>query len=227
MKVVREVLDIFVERGAPAGHKIVVHGKADEGPGCDPGDVIVVVSEQEHSRFMRKGADLYVEREVSLADALTGFRLVISHLDGRRLIVRSKPGEVLQPQGGTALKAVSGGGMPIHQDPFKFGNLFLILSIRFPQSIDPSFGAHLRQLLGGSLEQDDEVSVNGNAWRSAAVRGGASREGAEQEMAPPEDEEVFAEDIDPLESSKRPKAAGGEAYDEDADGRGGVPCNQQ
>merc|ERR1712176_1084151 len=106
----------------------------------------------DHSRFLRKGADLYLEQEISLAEALTGFRLCIPHLDGRKLIVSSKPGEILQPpkQGGVALKAVAGGGMPFHQDPFNFGNLFLVLSIRFPRYIDPAAAADLRALLGVS-----------------------------------------------------------------------------
>ncbi|CAE8644913.1 unnamed protein product, partial [Polarella glacialis] len=105
MKTVREVLEVFVEKGSPDGHKIVIRGKADEALGCEAGDVIVVVRQQEHPRFMRKEADLYLEQEVSLAEALTGYRLVIPHLDGRKLVVRSQPGEVLRPtQGGMALK---------------------------------------------------------------------------------------------------------------------------
>jgi len=208
-KTVREVLDVFVEKGSPDGHKIVFHGKADECPGHEPGNFVVVVKQQEHPRFMRKGADLYMERDITLAEALTGFRLVIPHLDGRKLVVTSKPGEVLQPQhGGPALKAVRGGGMPIHQDPFNFGNLFLVLSIRFPLTIEPSAAAELRRLLGAP---DDSG-------------------GTEAETVGEGDEEAEAEDIDPLETSKQNvKAGSGEAYDEDAEqGMGpGVQCQQQ
>merc|ERR550525_2059769 len=95
-----EVLEVFIEKGSPDGHKITFHGKADESPGCDAGDLVVIVKQQEHQRFLRKGADLYLEREVSLAEALTGFKAVVQHLDGRKWIIRSKPGEVLQPQQG-------------------------------------------------------------------------------------------------------------------------------
>merc|ERR1719183_2559312 len=102
----REVLEVYVEKGSPDGHKILLHGKADEMPGCQPGDVVVIVKQQEHPRFLRKGADLFLEQEISLGEALTGFRICVTHLDGRKLIVSSKPGEVLQPkQGGMALKA--------------------------------------------------------------------------------------------------------------------------
>merc|ERR1712039_1079424 len=112
-------------------------------------------------------------------------------------------------RGGTALKAVRGAGMPIHQDPFNFGNLFLVRSIRFPVSIEPSAAAQLRRLLGCTdSSADGEVAADGEG-----------------------DEEAEAEDIDPLESSKQNvKAGGGEAYEED-EGHGGmgqsVQCQQQ
>lgn len=210
LKLQKEILQVFVEKGSPDGHKIVFHGKSDEMPGHESGDFVVIVRQQDHPDFMRKGADLYVERQISLADALTGFKIAIPHLDGRNLVVRSNPGEVLQPQqGGTCLKAVKGEGMPIHQDPFNFGNLFLVLSIRFPLTVDPAAAESLRRLLG---EPEEARSLAADTC---------------------DDEEyAYVEDIDPLESSKATsaRAGGGEAYDEDGDGgtrRGGVECQQQ
>jgi len=210
MKAVREVLDVFVEKGSPDGHKIFFHGKADEGAGCEPGDVVVVIKQQEHPRFMRKGADLYLEREISLADALTGFRIVVPHLDGRKLVVQNKPGEVVQPGNGVVVKAVRGGGMPIHQDPFNFGNLFLVLSIRFPQAVDPGALPELRRLLGGEEREEAETpTATPTAGTVRSVSDGVDTE------------HVFVEDIDPLESFGASKKPGGEAYDEDADARFG------
>jgi len=203
----KEVLEVFVEKGSPDGHKIVFHGKADESSGCEPGDVIAVVKQQEHREFMRKGADLYIERDISLAEALTGFRIAVQHLDGRTLVVCSKPGEVLQPQrSGMALKAVTGGGMPIHQDPFNFGNLFLVFRIIFPQLIEPSICNELRALLG------------------SGEHSGVSDALDELDDA----EHVFVEDLDPLESSKRGARCGNEAYEEDVgQGMQRVECKQQ
>lgn len=206
MKPEKEVLDVFVEKGSPDGHKIVFHGKADEGVGHEPGDVIVVVKQREHPRFLRKGADLYLERDITLTEALTGFKLVVPHLDGRKLIVRSKPGEVLQPRhGGPCLKAVAGGGMPIHQDPFHFGNLFLVLTIRFPPALEPSVAKEIRRLLGAPQVEEEDLGDD--------------------------TEEAIAEDIDPLESSKSHQKASTAAYDEDSDENGPgmrrMDCNQQ
>jgi len=202
-KTSREVLEVYVPEGTPDGEKIVMHGKADESPGCESGDVVIIVKEQDHPRFLRKGADLYLEQEISLGEALAGFRLCVTHLDGRKLIVSSKPGEVLQPkQGGMALKAVAGAGMPFHQDRFTFGNLFLVLSIRFPRYIDPVAATDLRALLGAPSVNETLPDTDGT------------------------EEEVVVEDIDPFESSKKSQKAKAQAYDED-EMQPGIACKQQ
>merc|ERR1719271_2245810 len=92
-----EVLEIFVEKGACDGHKVTFSGKADEHPDADPGDVIFVLKEKEHDRFIRKGADLYIKRDITLSEALCGYTLEVEHLDGRILVIKSNPGEIITP----------------------------------------------------------------------------------------------------------------------------------
>merc|ERR1719252_528128 len=66
----REILELHIQKGSPDGHKVVFKEKADEHPDADTGDVIFVLKEKEHPRFTRKGADLYVKRDISLMEAL-------------------------------------------------------------------------------------------------------------------------------------------------------------
>lgn len=96
-KRVKEVLEVPVQKGAPSGHKITFQEKSDEHPGVTPGDVIFVLNETPHPVFKRKGADLYIEKTISLVEALCGFEMEIEHLDGRTLIVKSNPGDVISP----------------------------------------------------------------------------------------------------------------------------------
>ncbi len=51
-----------------------------------------VVNEEKHSLFTRKGADLFIERKISLVEALTGFKMELTHLDGRKLLIQTHPG---------------------------------------------------------------------------------------------------------------------------------------
>merc|ERR1712039_1003049 len=70
---------------------------ADEHPDADTGDVLFVINEQEHADFKRKGADLFVERKISLVEALCGFKIELTHLDGRKLLIKASPGEIVKP----------------------------------------------------------------------------------------------------------------------------------
>merc|ERR1719409_2137312 len=94
---VQETLDVHIPKGAPDGHKIHFSEKADEIPDGEAGDVVFVLQEQPHADYKRKGDDLFIERDISLSEALTGFAMDLPHLDGRKLKITSAPGEVIKP----------------------------------------------------------------------------------------------------------------------------------
>ncbi len=39
----KKVVEYQIDKGAPNGEKYVFHGEADEAPGIEPGDVVIVV----------------------------------------------------------------------------------------------------------------------------------------------------------------------------------------
>jgi len=53
-----------------------------------------------------------MEKEVPLIQALTGIDFVIKHLDGRKIRVKSNPGEVIKHD---EIKVVENMGMPFHK----------------------------------------------------------------------------------------------------------------
>ena len=207
----REVLEIFVPKGAPNNHKVVFSGKGDESAGTEPGDVVFVVQEEPHPVFTRKGNDLFIKKRITLVEALTGFKLVVEHLDGRKLIIKSAPGEVVVPalEGGQGVKAVKGEGMPTLKNPFIKGNLFILLEIDFPKSLDAKQVTALKAVLPGNnanLPDDNDTAY----------------------------ELHMTEDIDFKEAGKHAHHGGaGEAYHEDngedeegGQGHPGVQCRQ-
>merc|ERR1719323_1131433 len=96
-KTQREVLEVHIQKGSPDGHKEKFREMADEHPDADTGDVVFVLKQQEHSDFKRKGADLFIERKISLVEALCGFQMELTHLDGRKLLIKTAPGEIVKP----------------------------------------------------------------------------------------------------------------------------------
>jgi len=131
----RKVLEVFIEKGMKNGSKISFHGMADEKPNMEAGDINFIIQEKEHSLFKRKGADLLITKTLSINEALCGFKWIIKHLDGRKIVVQSKPGEVIKPEGAGGqpfVKVVSGEGMPSLGNPFVKGNLYVLFRVEFP-----------------------------------------------------------------------------------------------
>ncbi|XP_021748656.1 dnaJ protein homolog 2-like [Chenopodium quinoa] len=128
----KKVLEVHVEKGMKNGQRIVFQGQADEAPDTVTGDVVIVLQEKEHPRFKRKFDDLYVEHKLSLTEALCGFQFVLTHLDGRQLLIKSNPGEVIKPD---QYKAINDEGMPHHERPFMKGRLYVHFTVEFPNSL--------------------------------------------------------------------------------------------
>ena len=128
----KETLEVHVPRGARHGQKVVFKGKADEAPEQEAGDIVFVLDQREpHPEFKRRGSDLFMERRITLVEALTGYRGVVKHLDNRVMQICTAPGEVVRPG---SFMAVENEGMPQAGNPYRSGNLYIQFEIDFPAS---------------------------------------------------------------------------------------------
>jgi DnaJ family protein A protein 2 len=66
-------------------------------PDTITGDIVFVLQVKGHPKFKREHDDLHIEHTLSLTEALCGFQFNVTHLDGRQLLVKSNPGEVVKP----------------------------------------------------------------------------------------------------------------------------------
>lgn len=131
----RKKLKVEMDKGSPQGEQFTIHGEGNEIPEAEAGDVIVVIKIKPSKLFQRKGADLYMNKSISLLDALTGFHFTLVHLDGRIVRIQNKPGDIISPG---QIMTCEGLGMPYHKTPYKSGNLFITFEIKFPDTIDQS-----------------------------------------------------------------------------------------
>lgn len=162
----RKVLEVLVEKGMKHNQKVTFRGMADEKPNMEPGDINFIIQEKEHETFKRKGADLLVSKNLSLNEALCGFAWKIQHLDGREVVIKSKPGEVIRAEsegGRPFVKLVANEGMPSRGNPFVRGNLYVVFRVEFPNDgeIDEDAVNALKKLLPNpamDVEYDDETA---------------------------------------------------------------------
>ncbi|TYH62603.1 hypothetical protein ES332_D07G131600v1 [Gossypium tomentosum] len=204
-KVVQEkkVLEVIVEKGMQNGQKITFPGEADEAPDTITGDIVFVLQQKDHPKFKRKGEDLFVEHTLALTEALCGFQFVVTHLDGRQLLIKSIPGEVVKPD---SFKAINDEGMPLYQRPFIKGKMYIHFTVEFPDSLNPDQIMALEVIL--PPKPTSHLT----------------------DMELDECEEATLHDVNIEEEMRRKQQAAQEAYDEDEDTHGGaqrVQCAQQ
>lgn len=196
-KVVREkkIVEVHIDPGMVNGKTIRFSSEGDREPGIEPGDIVIVINEQDHDRFVRRSSDLICTMQLSLSEAICGFRRTIETLDKRTLVFTSKPGEVIK---NNEYREISGEGMPQYKNPFEKGKLIIRFVVAFPPDnfLPPELLDQLRSLLPGPTRRDPITS---------------------------DVEEVVLQPFDPERDSRQRREAGrSEAYDDD-DGRGGGP----
>ncbi|XP_048140200.1 dnaJ protein homolog ANJ1 [Rhodamnia argentea] len=199
----KKVLEVVVEKGMQNGQKITFPGEADETPDTITGDIVFILQQKEHPKFKRKGEDIFVEHTLSLTEALCGFQFVLTHLDGRQLLIKSNPGEVVKPD---SFKAINDEGMPMYQRPFMKGKLYIHFTVDFPESLSPDQVEALQKV----LPQKPASQLT--------------------DMELDECEETTLHDVNIEEEMRRKQQAQAEAYEEDDDMPSGaqrVQCAQQ
>lgn len=91
-----------------------------------------------------KGDDLVVENTLLLREALCGFQFVLTHLDGRQLLIKSSAAEVVKPG---QFKVIKDEGMSVYHRPSMKGNLYIHFSVDFPDSFTPEQRKALEEIL--------------------------------------------------------------------------------
>lgn len=64
----RKVLEVFIEKGAPDGHRIVFSGEADEKPDTIPGDVRFIIDQQVSVPYTQRNIKESIERIATIKE---------------------------------------------------------------------------------------------------------------------------------------------------------------
>uniref|UniRef100_A0ACB8EAB1 DnaJ sub A member 2 n=1 Tax=Sphaerodactylus townsendi TaxID=933632 RepID=A0ACB8EAB1_9SAUR len=158
-KVIKEVkiLEVHVDKGMKHGQRITFTGEADQAPGVEPGDIVLLLQEKEHEVFQRDGNDLHMTHKIGLVEALCGFQFTFKHLDGRQIVVKYPPGKVIEPG---CVRVVRAEGMPQYRNPFEKGDLYIKFDVQFPENnwISPEKLTELEDLLPARPEVPNIIS---------------------------------------------------------------------
>jgi|UniRef100_A0A7S4GI47 DnaJ family protein A protein 2 len=154
----KKILEVHIDKGMKHNDKITFSREGDQHPDIKiPGDVVIVLQEKKHERFERKGQDLVMHKTISLAEALCGFSFPIKHLDGRTLLVKSQPGNVVKP--GKTM-AIPNEGMPKHRNPFDKGSLLIVMDVEMPDTLSADVLKQLSKVLPDSKSSPEKFDAS-------------------------------------------------------------------
>lgn len=103
-------------------------------------DVKIVININETFNFSRSGLDLYYHKNISLKQALCGFKFNIQYLNNENIVINNEKGNIIQPM---TTKIIKNFGM--ERDNMK-GNLIIIFDISYPDYIDKNTANKLEEL---------------------------------------------------------------------------------
>jgi DnaJ-class molecular chaperone len=127
----KKQLVIQIPPGSKNGEQIILPGESDRKRGCNPGDVIITIQEEEDELFEREDDNLFIVMDISFSEA---FRLnrTFKHIDGKYYKIVSQPGDVLFKN--NSMRKIKNLGMPMKNTNAR-GNLYIRFNIIFPDKI--------------------------------------------------------------------------------------------
>jgi molecular chaperone DnaJ len=98
-----KTIDITIPEGIDDGSKISLKGQGQPGTGGGPsGDLLVTIKVMSHSRFTRKGLDLYIDAPITVAQAALGTCSIVPTLTDKvscKIPAGTQPNTVLRLKG--------------------------------------------------------------------------------------------------------------------------------
>ena len=139
-----EIITIKIPAGVSGGMQIPVQGKGNAAPhGGVPGDLLVLVEEEEHKDLVRDGNDLIYNLLLDMPTAILGGQVQIPTLTGDVKITitpGTQPGKVLR---------MRGKGLPIidqYARQYGTGDLLINVGVYIPEKLNKDEKKLIEQL---------------------------------------------------------------------------------
>lgn len=145
-----EIVSFRIPPGVAQGMQLSVSGKGNAAPhGGVPGDLLVVIQEEEDPNLIRNGNDLIYNLLVSIPEAIQGASVEIPTIDGRarvKIEPGTQPGKILRLRG-KGLPEVNGYGR---------GDLLVNVNVFVPQLSGDNGKELLKQMIESTAFQPTE-----------------------------------------------------------------------
>ena len=143
---------VTVPKGIDNGQSIKYGGQGEAGDvGAPKGDLYVRIMVAPHTSYVRRGQDLYTEKQITFSQAALGGEIAVDTPYGEE-IHKLSPGT--QPD---AMITLRGKGVPFINSPSKSGDMVVILKLVVPKNLSDTQKDLLRQFAAEGGEHVEEA----------------------------------------------------------------------
>lgn len=185
----KKKLEVVISPGSKHEQQLRFPGESDQAPNMEAGDVIIVLQQEPHAVFERSGDNLIMKHKINLVESLCGFELVVTHLDGRKIVLKHPANQPIAPE---TYRCVKGQGM-INMRTHDTGDLIVQFDVEFPGEkalTDPQVLKQLESILpkrdvieiptGEHVEEVHMIDFHTTKSAHDDRRGGSRREAYDQ-----------------------------------------------
>tara|TARA_B110000967_G_C18808085_1_gene522084 strand:- start:133 stop:1110 length:978 start_codon:yes stop_codon:yes gene_type:complete len=140
-KVEEETIYVDIQKGIDSNEIILVSGKGNINENGIQGDVKIFIKIDKHNLLDRHGLNLVINKEVTLKDALVGFKFDIEHLNGKTYTINNTNGRVINP----GYKSVIENMGMIRGE--QIGKLVVVFQVNFPKNLSEEQRNKLKEIL--------------------------------------------------------------------------------
>ena len=137
----KEKVYVKINKGIDSGEIIIIEGKGNVLNERLKGDIKLFINVENNTNIKRDGLDLKIKKEITLKEALTGFKFDIKHVNGKTYIINNDAGNIIPSN---YIKEIGNLGMTREGIT---GKLIIKFSVIFPEKLTEEQINKLKEIL--------------------------------------------------------------------------------
>ena len=138
---INTVLYVKINKGIDSGEIIIIEGKGNILNERLKGDIKLFINVENNTNMKRDGLNLKIKKEITLKEALTGFKFDIKHINGKTYTINNDTCNIIPSN---YIKEIGNLGM-IREGIT--GNLIIKFSVIFPEKLTEEQISKLKEIL--------------------------------------------------------------------------------
>jgi chaperone protein DnaJ len=160
-------IEVDIKRGIKKGNQMLMRNHGNQIGPNHFSDIIVVFDVENDPIYIRKGNDLHRRVDISLRKALLGFDMVLDHIDGKKIVIKSD--EVIQPH---TIKMIPRLGF-VSLEHGTTGDYYIEMNVIFPEKLSSKQLKALDIVLSKDSDEQEPNSIdNSQHYKLENIPGG-------------------------------------------------------